>query len=101
MATGKGVIQGYAAQATVDSVHQVIVAADVTGSGLEQAMLLPLVQASAGWRKADILITADAKKLPASLLALAGVAGTAQAQPKGQMLDPKTIGFTTPTLSKK
>lgn len=39
------------------------------------------------------------KKLLASLLALAGVAGTAQAQPKVQMLDPKTILFTTPTLS--
>ncbi len=39
------------------------------------------------------------KKLLASLLALAGVAGIAQAQPKVQTLDPKTILFTTPTLS--
>lgn len=39
------------------------------------------------------------KKILASLLALAGVAGTAQAQPKVQSLDPKTILFTTPTLS--
>jgi len=44
MATSKGVIQGYAAQAAVDSSHQVIVAADVVGSGSEQAMLLPMVQ---------------------------------------------------------
>ena len=31
MATSEGVIQGYAAQAAVDSAHQVIVAADVIG----------------------------------------------------------------------
>jgi transposase len=44
MATSKGVIQGYAAQAAVDASHQVIVAADVTGSGSEQAMLLPMIE---------------------------------------------------------
>ena len=44
MATNKGVIQGYAAQAAVDSAHQVIVAADVIGSGSEQAMLLPMIE---------------------------------------------------------
>lgn len=60
MATGKGVIQGYAAQAAVDSAHQVIVAADVIGSGSEQAMLLPMVQACAGVRAPSTLITADA-----------------------------------------
>lgn len=60
MATGKGVIQGYAAQAAVDSEHQVIVAAEVTGSGSEQAMLLPMVRASEALRKQDTLITADA-----------------------------------------
>lgn len=60
MATGKGVIQGYAAQAAVDSQHQVIVAADVTGSGSEQAMLLPMVKASEAFRNPDTLITADA-----------------------------------------
>lgn len=48
MATSKGVIQGYAAQAAVDSSHQIIIAADVIGSGSEQAMLLPMIeQASA------------------------------------------------------
>ena len=46
MATSKGVIQGYAAQAVVDSAHQVIVAADVTGSGSEQSMLLPMIEQS-------------------------------------------------------
>jgi transposase len=60
MATAKGVIQGYAAQAAVDSSHQIIVAADVIGSGSEQAMLLPMVQASQGLRQPHTLITADA-----------------------------------------
>lgn len=59
MATGKGVIQGYAAQAAVDSAHQVIVAADITGSGSEQAMLLPMIE-QAALRQAQTLITADA-----------------------------------------
>lgn len=60
MATGKGVIQGYAAQAAVDRAHQVIVAAEVTGSGSEQGMLLPMIEATAAVRTADTLITADA-----------------------------------------
>jgi transposase len=59
MATGKGVIQGYAAQAAVDSAHQIIVAADVIGSGSEQAMLLPMI-GKASLREASTLITADA-----------------------------------------
>lgn len=60
MATSKGVIQGYAAQATVDSSHQVIVAADVIGSGSEQAMLLPMIEQSEPYREEHTLITADA-----------------------------------------
>ena len=60
MATSKGVIQGYAAQAAVDSANQIIVAADVIGSGSEQAMLLPLVEQSESWRDEQTLITADA-----------------------------------------
>jgi hypothetical protein len=59
MATSKGVIQGYAAQAAVDSAHQVIVAADIIGSGSEQAMLLPMID-KAALRQAHTLITADA-----------------------------------------
>ena len=59
MATGKGVIQGYAAQAAVDSAHQIIVAADVIGSGSEQAMLLPMID-QAALRDASTMITADA-----------------------------------------
>ncbi len=59
MATGKGVIQGYAAQAAVDAKHQIIVAADIIGSGSEQAMLLPMI-GKADLRQAHTLITADA-----------------------------------------
>jgi transposase len=60
MATNKGVIQGYAAQAAVDSAHQVIVAADVIGSGSEQAMLLPMIEQASAFRTPQTLITADA-----------------------------------------
>jgi transposase len=60
MATSKGVIQGYAAQAAVDSQHQLIVAADVLGLGSEQAALLPMVELSSCVRQEHTLITADA-----------------------------------------
>jgi transposase len=60
MATSKGVIQGYAAQASVDGKHQVIVAADVLGSGSEQAALLPMVEASQAWGNDQTVILADA-----------------------------------------
>lgn len=60
MATSKGVIQGYAAQAAVDSAHQIIVAADVIGSGSEQAMLLPMMAQSQAYATPQTLITADA-----------------------------------------
>ena len=60
MATSKGVIQGYAAQAAVDNAHQIIVAADVIGSGSEQAMLLPLIKQTGAYRQPHTLITADA-----------------------------------------
>jgi transposase len=60
MATGKGVIQGYAAQAAVDADNQIIVAAEVIGSGSEQSMLLPMIDKTAGLREAHTLITAEA-----------------------------------------
>jgi len=60
MATSKGVIQGYAAQAAVDSAHQIIVAAEVIGSGSEQAMLLPMIAKSQPYATEHTLITADA-----------------------------------------
>jgi len=60
MATSKGVIQGYAAQAAVDSAHQVIVAADVVGSGSEQAMLVPMIEQTGPVRAEHTVFTADA-----------------------------------------
>jgi hypothetical protein len=60
MATSKGVIQGDAAQATVDGAHQLIVAADVTGSGSEQVMLLPMVEQARPFASAQTLHAADA-----------------------------------------
>jgi hypothetical protein len=60
MATGKGVIQGYTGVAAVDSKHQVIVEAQAHGTGSEQELLLPTVQALAEVLAADTLITADA-----------------------------------------
>lgn len=60
MATSKGVMQGYAAQAAVDSSHQVIIAADVIGSGSEQAMLLPMIEQASPYRTPETLVTADA-----------------------------------------
>jgi transposase len=60
MATSKGVIQGYAAQAAVDASHQVIVAADVTGSGSEQAMLLPMIAQAQAVADEQTVMTADA-----------------------------------------
>jgi transposase len=60
MATGKGVIQGYAAQAAVDADNQIIVAAEVIGSGSEQSMLLPMIDKTGSLRDEHTLITADA-----------------------------------------
>ena len=60
MATSKGVIQGYAAQAAVDASCQVIVAADVIGSGSEQAMLLPMIAQARAVADAHTVMTADA-----------------------------------------
>ena len=60
MATSKGVIQGYAAQAAVDASHQVIVAAEVIGSGSEQAMLLPMIGRAQLVANEQTVMTADA-----------------------------------------
>ena len=60
MATNKGVIQGYAAQAAVDSAHQIIIAADVVGSGSEQTMLVPMMEQAQPWCDDNTLVTADA-----------------------------------------
>jgi transposase len=60
MATSKGVLQGFTAIAAVDEHHQVIVAADVHGSGSEQATLLPMVSRCAPVMTEQTIITADA-----------------------------------------
>lgn len=60
LATDKGVIQGYCAVAVVDADHQVIVEASAHGTGAEQELLLPVLEACATQRTASTLITADA-----------------------------------------
>ena len=45
MATSKGVIQGYCGVAAVDAKHQIIVEAQAYGTGSEQALLIPMVEA--------------------------------------------------------
>jgi transposase len=60
MATSKGVIQGYTGVAAVDDRHQIIVEAQAHGTGSEQALLMPMVEAAAPHCTPDTLITADA-----------------------------------------
>ncbi len=60
MATSKGVIQGYTGVAAVDDRHQIIVEAQAHGTGSEQALLMPVVEAVAPHCTPETLITADA-----------------------------------------
>ena len=60
MATGKGVIQGYTGVVAVDAAHQIIVEAQAHGTGAEQELLLPVVDALAPVRAPTTLLTADA-----------------------------------------
>jgi transposase len=60
MATSKGVIQGYTGVAAVDARHQIIVEAQAHGTGSEQALLMPMVEAVSPHCTPDTLITADA-----------------------------------------
>jgi transposase len=60
MATGKGVIQGYTGVATVDAKHQIVVEAQAHGTGSEQELLLPVIEATRDQRTPDTVITADA-----------------------------------------
>ena len=60
MATGKGVLQGYTGVAAVDASHQIIIEAQAHGSGSEQELLVPMVDAIADLIEPDTLITADA-----------------------------------------
>jgi len=62
MATGKGVMQGYTGAAAVDATHQIVVEAQAHGTGSEQEILLPVVDAMRAQHVlgAESLITADA-----------------------------------------
>ena len=59
MATSKGVIQGYTGVAAVDNKHQIIVDAQAHGTGSEQELLLPVVQAIQSALPANPLLTAE------------------------------------------
>ena len=59
MSTEKGVIQGYTGVAAVDAKHQIIVGAEAHGTGAEQALLMPMVEAITAVGSPDTLITAD------------------------------------------
>lgn len=60
MATSKGVIQGYTGVAAVDAQHQIIVEAQAHGTGAEQELLLPVVEAMHALLTPTSLVTADA-----------------------------------------
>ena len=66
MATSKGVIQGYTGVAAVDAKHQIIVEAQAHGTGSEQELLIPVVEAIKATKtkkpliNKGSLITADA-----------------------------------------
>ena len=60
MATSKGVIQGYCGVAAVDAKHQIIVEAQAHGTGSEQELLVPVVDALGPHLQATTLLTADA-----------------------------------------
>ena len=60
MATSKGVIQGYCGVAAVDARHQIIVEAQAHGSGSEQELLLPVIDAIRPLLTQHSTVTADA-----------------------------------------
>jgi len=60
MATGKGVIQGYTGVAAVDAAHQIIVDAQAHGTGSEQELLLPVMDAVTPLCTPVTIVTADA-----------------------------------------
>ena len=59
-ATDKGVVPGYTGVAAVDAKHQIIVDAQAHGTGSEQELLLPVVDALAALRTSATVLTADA-----------------------------------------
>jgi hypothetical protein len=60
MATGKGVIQGYTGVAVVDEKHQIVLEAQAHGTGSEQALLVPALEAVGHYRKAETAVCAEA-----------------------------------------
>jgi hypothetical protein len=60
MATSKGVIQGYTGAAAVDASHQIIVEAQAHGTGSEQEVLIPVLEAMGDLIEEDSFLTADA-----------------------------------------
>lgn len=60
MATGKGVIQGYTGVAAVDAKTQIDVDAQAHGTGSEQELLLPVVEAVEPFRTPNTTLCADA-----------------------------------------
>lgn len=59
MATSKGVIQGYTGVAAVDEQAQIVVDAQAYGTGSEQELLQPIVEATAPYRIPETILTAD------------------------------------------
>jgi transposase len=59
MATSKGVIQGYTGVAAVDAKHQIIVEAQAHGTGSEQELLMPVVEALQDLLTPTTLLTVD------------------------------------------
>jgi transposase len=60
MATDKGVVQGYCGVAAVNAKHQIVVEAQAWGTGSEQTLLLPVVEAIEPLLTEASLISADA-----------------------------------------
>lgn len=60
MATSKGVIQGYTGVAAVDEAHQIVVCAQAHGTGSEQELLIPVIEATQSTRTPETAIAADA-----------------------------------------
>jgi len=60
MATGKGVIQGYTGVAVVDEKHQIILDAQAHGTGSEQELLVPVVEALKLRLRDQTSVSADA-----------------------------------------
>ena len=59
MATGKGVVQGYTGVAMVDDKRQIVMEAQAHGSGSEQELLEPTIEAVQRQLRADRVVCAD------------------------------------------